>query len=204
MQQRRTARHTILTATAIGCLLVFPLAGCGKPAPAGTNQGASAVATNGPGSVPSATPVRADPVAAPTDPPTGEKFTFDQAARYDDGVLVEISTIKKAQATPQQHGAEGTDGNVVIAEILVTNQSSKPYDTAAITVLGYYHDVGAPKIVDETKAVGDSFTGVVPPGGQAKAVMGFAMPADQLENVTIVIDGGAADKGPVQFSGPVQ
>ncbi|OYN96778.1 hypothetical protein [Enemella evansiae] len=204
MQQRRTARHGILVAVTIGCLAVLPLAGCGKPpAPGATTPGASAGA-DGPGTIPSSSPTRADPVAAPTDPPTGDKFTFDQAARYDDGVLVEIATIAKAVTNPQQHGAEGTEGSMVVAEILVTNQSSQPYDTSAITVWGYYDDVGAPKIVDETKQLGDSFSGVVQPGAQAKATMGFAIPADQLQNVTIMIDGGAADKGPVQFSGPVQ
>ncbi|OYO25261.1 hypothetical protein CGZ93_02115 [Enemella dayhoffiae] len=201
------ARRLIQVALTASCLSLTLLTGCGKPPVASTAttpppaQSPAAQAPRGPGA--ESTPHEPGPLDPPTEPPEGDKFTFDQAARYSDGVLVEVSTITRAKATPQQHGAEGTEGSIAVAEILITNQSNKPYDTAPIKVWGYYGDVGAPKILDDSKKLGDSFRGVVQPGGQARATMGFAIPSEAMNDVTIMIDAGAPDKSAVQFSGPV-
>lgn len=144
-----------------------------------------------------------NPTDAPTTPPEGTPFTFDQAARYDDGVLIEVSTIEAKRATATQEGAEGTNGDVVIATLVITNRSSQPFVTDAISVDGYYSLTGAPKIVDGSGAVGDSFKGTIPPGGQAQATFGFAMPHDNLDEVAIVVDGGDDAHGPVRFTGRV-
>lgn len=144
-----------------------------------------------------------DPAKAPSTPPEGVKFTFDQAARWDDGLTVEISTIKKAKANENQRGAEGTEGDIVIAEILVSNETKAEYDTSVLRVWGYYGFVGAPKIIDSTRAVGDSFSGTIPPGGKAKAAMAWAIPADSMEEVTIMVDGNSPSHGKLQFTGPV-
>ncbi|WP_460769975.1 hypothetical protein [Mariniluteicoccus flavus] len=190
-----------LAALAVAVSLATALTACGKDPgttpPPGPSSSAPAGAPGGP-----AQPSY-DPTEAPTRPPEGTEFSFDQAARYDDGVLIEIGDIHATTATGTQHGAEGTSGQVVIAEIVVTNKSGAPFVTDTMKVWGYYAGVGAPKIVDSTGAVGDSFRGTVAPGGQAKAVMGFVMPHDQLGDITIEVDGGDDAHGPLQFTGTV-
>lgn len=187
------ARAALVVATC----LVAPLAACGKDP--GTPAGSPTPATTRTASAAASV----DPTMAPTAPPEGTEFTFDQAARYDDGVLVEVDDIHAAKATATQQGAEGTSGDVVLVGIVVTNRSTKPFVTDQMVVSGYYAKVGAPKLVDSSGAVGDSFKGTVPAGGQARAAFGFAIPADQLDEVTIMVDGGDDAHGPVQFTGKV-
>lgn len=148
-------------------------------------------------------PGRGNPTQAPTDPPMGEQFTFDQAAAYADGLSIEIAKISKGETTATQTGAEGTQGQIVTAEILVINRTPNPFDSSTIQVWGYYSGVGAPKIVDSTGAVGDSFDGEIPAGQRAKAVMAWAIPHEDLNDITIMIDGGTPDHGAIQFTGPV-
>ncbi|GAB3624955.1 hypothetical protein GCM10027418_30410 [Mariniluteicoccus endophyticus] len=187
------------TAAILALAVGVALSACGKapaPTPTGTPAPSNAAPAPSDGSA-------VDPTDPPTSPPEGDEFTFDQAARYDDGVTVEIGTIKGSQVTPTQSGAEGTAGHVVLAEIVVINKSAQPFVTDKMVVHGYYSGVGAPKIVDTSGAVGDSFKGTVAPGASAKATMGFAMPADQLDHVTIMVDGGDDSHGPLQFTGQI-
>lgn len=200
MIDRRRSPWARTAALLAAAALTVTLSGCGKDP--GTSAPTASASKGARTSAP-AQPTR-NPTEAPTSPPEGAPFTFDQAARYDDGVLVEVSTIEAKKTSPTQQGADGTGGEVVIAVIVVTNQSKQPFVADKMAIDGYYDQTGAPKIVDSSGAVGDSFKGTIPPGGQAKATFGFAMPHDNLDHVTIMVDGGDDAHGPVQFNGSVK
>ncbi|MDO5500224.1 MAG: hypothetical protein Q4F67_11165 [Propionibacteriaceae bacterium] len=187
---QRLVQQGLAATCAVGVLI---LTGCGTPpqAPPDAPGGFRSIDPN---------EIRTDP---PVDPPSGAEFTLDQAAVFDDGVRFEVSSIAAGEATSTQTGAEGTDGHVVTAEITVTNGSDTAFDLAPIRVWGYYDEIGAPMIVDSTGAVGDRFAGTAEPGQAARARFGFAMPSEGFETVTIMIDGGTADHGIMQFRGPI-
>lgn len=194
-------RHAI-AATVLAAGLT--LAGCGTPpppAPPTPSPGSSAPAGT-PGSAPQ-TPTE-DRLAAPTFAPEGDEFGLDQAAEFPDGLRVEVNSIAKATANEQQHGAEGTDGTMVVVEIGLTNGTGNSYPTDPIKVWGFYDGVGAPKIRDTSGALGDSFSGTIGDGESAVAKMAFAIPADKLDKVTIMVDTTNAAQGPVQFIGSVK
>lgn len=182
---------TLSTFTALG------LAGCGTPP-----EELAPTPSPGASSTPSATPTE-DTVAAPTFAPAGGEFGLDQAAEFPDGLRIEVTSIKTATANEQQNGAEGTNGNMVVAEIGITNNTGSAYPTDPIQVWGFYDGVGAPKVRDTSGALGDRFSGTIGEGESAVATMGFAIPADRLNNVAIMVDTRNEAHGPVQFIGQV-
>lgn len=186
---RQLVRAGFVALCATGVLL----AGCGRPPES---------APDAPGGFRSIE-ADADRRAARADPPSGTEFTFNQAAEFGDGVRFEVASIAAGKASATQTGAEGTDGEIVTAEILITNGSKEDFDAGPVRVWGYYAGVGAPMITDSTDQVGDSFTGTVAPGQRAVARFGFAMPHTELASVTIMMDGGGDEHGIVQFTGAV-
>lgn len=193
----RPARGALIAAALITAVSV---AGCGTPQPSPTPS-TTPVASATPSAAPT-TPVE-DNLAAPTFAPEGDEFSLDQAAELPDGLRIEVASITKSTANEQQHGAEGTSGTMVVVEIGLTNNTGSSYPTDPIKVFGFYHGVGAPKIRDTSGALGDSFSGTIGNGESAVAKMAFAMPADQLDQVTVMVDSGKGDQNPVQFTGKV-
>lgn len=200
----RTHTTGLTPARIAAAALVTALAvtGCGTPPPtpeSSPTPGASASAT---ASAAPETPAE-DNLAAPTFAPEGDEFSLDQAAEFPDGLRVEVASITKSTANEQQHGAEGTSGTMVVVEIGLTNNTGSSYPTDPLKVFGFYHGVGAPKIRDTSGALGDSFSGTLGNGESAVAKMAFAIPADQLDQVTVMVDTGKGDQNPVQFTGKV-
>lgn len=180
------------------------LAGCGTPPPpAGPTPSPGSASTSAAPDAAPQTPAE-DNLAAPTFAPDGEEFSLDQAAEFPDGLRVEVNSIAKATANEQQHGAEGTSGTMVVVEIGLTNKTGSSYPTDPIKVWGFYDGVGAPKIRDTSGALGDSFSGTIGDGESAVAKMAFAIPADKLDKVTIMVDTKNPQQGPVQFTGTVK
>ena len=68
---------------------------------------------------------------------------------------------------------------------------------------GFYGVVGAPKVQDATGALGDSFTGEVQPDESVVASIGWAIPADRMDEVTIMVDDNVEGHSPVRFTGEV-
>ncbi|WP_026928135.1 hypothetical protein [Granulicoccus phenolivorans] len=183
--------------TVAAVIVVLAVTGCTK-GPDGSSPTApagSAGQSADPGSA-------ADPTAAREAAPEGARFTFDQAARWPDGVEVQVTTITARTATATERGAEGTDGHLVEADIQVSNGSDQPFDTAQVAVWGYYDRVGAPKVSDSSGRLGVRLAGVLQPGETGQVPMGFAIPADRLGAVTVMIVGDSAHPA-VQFSGAV-
>lgn len=144
-----------------------------------------------------------DHTSIPTTDPEGDQFTLDDRATFPNGLAYQIDTLTHQRATDEIHGADGTEGNVVVATIRVINQSTEPLPGEAIQVWGFYDNVGAPKVVDDTGALGDSFHGEILPGEKVTATMGWAMPADRMSSVTIMIEDNQPGHTPVRFTGPV-
>lgn len=180
---------------AIATLLPL-LAACSSPAPR-TEPSASATASaNAP-----ATP-QPDLTSAPTTPPVGDRLTLDQAANYDDGLSVQVDNVTASTAADDVTGAEGTAGEVVLADVVLTNGTRKAYDATTVVVQGYYRgNVGAVMLADTSGQLGQGFGESVPPGEQHKARVGFAVPKADAGDVTIVVDPRDGTHAPVRFEG---
>lgn len=148
-----------------------------------------------------------DRTMAPTQAPTGEVFGFDQAARFSDGVQIEVQKVTAQQAGEGDQGAEGTDGQIVVANVLISNDSPSTFDASRIIVQGFYGEgIGAPLVVDADGAFGVGFTGVVEPDEKVQATFAFAIPHSELENVAISVYIYTLDEPEhpaIQFSGKV-
>ncbi len=133
-------------------------------------------------------PAEPDRTMAPTQAPTGEVFGFDEAARFSDGVQIEVHQVTAQRAGEGDQGAEGTDGQIVVANVMITNDSSSTFDASRIIVQGFYGEgIGAPLVVDADGAFGVGFTGVVEPSEEVQATFAFAIPHSELENVAISV-----------------
>lgn len=140
--------------------------------------------------------------SAPTTPPVGDLLTFDQAAAYPDGLSVQVEDVVATSVPEGVAGAEGTGGEVVLADVVVTNATPEPYDATRIVVQGYYRGtVGAVMLSDPSGTIGVGFATEVPAGGQHMARVGFAIPAAEAGDVTIVVDPRDPAHGPVRFQG---
>lgn len=187
-------------------LLLLPLLGaCSAP---GTTDATSTTPTAGstavlPGSgATAAVSAPADPTDAPTTPPIGEKLTVDQAADFPDGLSVQIDGLTAATAPAGVTGAEGTGGEVVAADVVITNRTAAPYDAGGLVIHGYYRDaVGAVMLSDAGGTFGVGFAGPVPAGAQRKVHVGFAVPRTDAGNVTINVDPRDGTHNAVQFQG---
>lgn len=189
----------VLTVGAV--IAVLTVTGCSKDAgqPGGV---ADPTPTAGQAAEPGTAGAPGDPAAAREEAPEGRQFSFEQAARWPDGVEVQVTTITGRTASDTEQGAEGTDGHLVEADIMVSNESDQPFDTAQLQVWGYYDRVGAPKIIDTSGRLAVSMGGVLAPGETGSVPMGFAIPADRVGAVTVMVVGDQAHPA-VQFTGPV-
>ena len=161
----------------------------------------SVTPTDAPASTAAATPAP-DLTSAPTTPPVGDLLTFDRAAAYPDGISVQVDDVVATSAPEGVTGAEGTAGEVVLADIVVTNTSAEAYDATRVVVQGYYRgNVGAVMLGDPSGAIGVGFAREVPAGEQHKARVGFAIPATEAAEVTIVVDPRDPIHQPVRFQG---
>lgn len=149
-----------------------------------------------------ATTPQPDLTSAPTTPPIGDPLSFDQAADYEDGLSIQVDNVVVTTAPDEVTGAEGTSGQVVIADVVLTNGTRSSYDATTVVVQGYYRgNVGAVMLTDPAGQLGQGFGESVPRGEQHKARVGFAVPAAEAGQVTIVVDPRDGEHAPVRFEG---
>lgn len=190
-------RHPMRTAAALVVLLLPVLAAC-SPGATGTAPSPTPTPSS---SVTATTPVP-DLTSAPTTPPTGELLRLDQAADYDDGLGVQVDNVRATSAPAGTTGAEGTSGQVVLADVVITNHTAAPYDATTVVIQGYYRgNVGAVMLSDPSGGLGQGFAAAVPVGAQRKARVGFAIPTADAGNVTIVVDPRDGNHNAVRFQG---
>lgn len=186
----------IAVAAFVACLLSLATA-CATGTGANDPEPSAAVASStGP-----ATPAP-DLTSAPTTPPVGDELAFDRAAGFADGLTVQVDDVLPTAAAPGVTGAEGTGGEVVLADVVVTNGTGMAYDATTIVIQGYYRgNVGAVMLADPSGTLGVGFAEEVPAGEQHKVRVGFAIPAAEAGDVTIVVDPRDGTNGPVRFRG---
>ncbi len=68
--------------------------------------------------------------AIPAEVPDGQQFSLDDAAEFDDGLLIEIAGAIADKAARTDHGAEATNGEIVIASVRIENKTKEPYAAA--------------------------------------------------------------------------
>lgn len=130
--------------------------------------------------------LRAGQQAAPavSAPPSG----FSTPATYGDKVTLAVTKATKQVESGNGPGVfAGRDYTTFDVEL--TNGSSQPIDLNQVVVTTYYgatNQLAAP--VYTPSAQTSDFGGSLAPGGKATARYGFAFPAAELANVTMVVD----------------
>jgi hypothetical protein len=210
---------------AIGCLLLTA-AGCSRPTvsplptvipsvasasptapsptPSATPTAPGATASTTPTSTPVTTP-RPTPSATTTAPPAVQRFALDQAAEFDDGLIIEIAGSVADKAKKTDKGAAATKSQIVIASVRIENGTKHTYDAAAVHITASYgNGTSAELIVDKTGELQAGFAGKVKPNDESIATVGFAVPDAQLKHVTFIVDPSDAEHDPVSFTGKVR
>lgn len=189
--------------TALCCVLVLSLASCSSSTEGGeepeATTSAGAPATPGDGAeTPGGGEESGDPSSGETD-----GFTFEDAATFDDGVSLEVAFTLADKAKETDTGAEGTNGEIVVVVLKLSNESEEEYDASDALVTATYgaEDKEAEIIVDETGELATGFAGVIATGEEQNAQLGFAIPAAESGDITITVDLNDAVHDPVSFSG---
>ncbi len=186
------------------CLVPLVMS-CSPSAGPGPGDGASSPASGGtaaPTPTAAATTPQPDLTSAPTTPPAGEEIALDRSADFGDGLVIEVDNVRAGAAGSEISGAEGTDGSIVTADIVVANDTGSDFPADAAVIQGYYRgNVGAVLVSDSSGILGLGFAEAIPSGEQHRTAVGFAVPAPDVGDVTIVVDPRDGVHDPVQFRG---
>jgi hypothetical protein len=173
-----------------------------------TSQSAPSVtATSGPTEAP------ASPASPGTGPNSGatpaevseeQQFSLDDAAEFDDGLLIEIAAVAD-KAARTDRGAEATNGEIVIASVRIENKTKEAYAAASVLIGAKYgNDNDEHIVIDKTDELQSGFTGTIKAGDEAIATVGFAVPFSELKRVTFIVDPNDDLHEAISFTGPVQ
>jgi Domain of unknown function (DUF4352) len=190
----------------IAVLLV--LAGCGvRPAnqqqPSVTPTGGSPGALASPAS-PGLSPSQSATNATSAEVPEAHQFSLNDAAEFDDGLLIEMAGAVADKAARTDRGAEATNGEIVIASVRIENKTKEPYDADTVLIGAQYgNGKDAQIIIDKTDELHSGFTGIIKPGGEAIASVGFAVPFSELKKVTFIVDPNDDVHEAISFTGSV-
>ena len=186
--------------TALCCLLLLWVSSCSSPTDEGQDPGPETSASGAPAS-PGGTETPAGEESAGGEETDG--FTFEDAAAFDDGLSLEVAFTLADKAKDTDKGAEGTNGEIVVVVLKLSNESEEEYDPSDALVTATYgpKDTEAEIIVDETGELTAGFSGVIATGSEQNAQLGFAIPAAESGDITITVDLNDAVHDPVSFSG---
>lgn len=164
--------------------------------------GAGCTATPPPAAPPSEVPPT--PAASATDSADG--FTFEDVAEFEDGLTIEIAGEPLARnAGSHEKGAEETNGELIVVAVLISNGGSEPFPAQDSLITVQYKDVDdARLIVDETGELLAGFSEAIPPGEDATATLGFAVPFSALDQISVTVDPGDDVNEPVTFTGAAE
>ena len=197
-----------LSGALIGLLLF--LVACGaepatQPEPSGTaSSGAEPTPVESiAGTSPSASS-NATGAATPAEVSKGQQFKLDDAAEFDDGLVIEIAGTVADKAAKTDRGAEATNGQIVIASVRIENNTKKPYDAKGVLIGAKYGDNNdAQIIIDKTDELQSGFKGKIKPKDEDIATVGFAVPWKELNKVTFIVDPNDDVHEAISFTGRV-
>jgi hypothetical protein len=180
--------------------LVLTVLGCsasgGGTGDEGTASPAAATSTG-------ATPTRASETPRRVTP--DQQFTFDETARYDDGLQIEIAGTVADKAKQTDRGAETTHGQIVIASVRIENGTAEAFPAADVLIsASYASGTDAQIIIDKTDQLQSGFRGSIKKRDEQIATIGFAVPFSEFDKVTVVVDPNDDVHDPVSFAGPVE
>jgi hypothetical protein len=190
-----------LSGALIGLLLV--LAACSGQLD--TLPEPSAIATSSPEPTPVESIVSPSPSpTAATEVSKGQQFKLDDAAEFDDGLVIEIAGTVADKAAKTDRGAEATNGQIVIASVRIENNTRKPYDAKGVLIGAKYGDDNdAQIIIDKTDQLQSGFKGKIKPKDEDVATVGFAVPWKELNKVTFIVDPNDDVHEAISFTGRV-
>ena len=137
--------------------------------------------------------------------PEEQQFSLDDAAEFDDGLLIEIAGAVADKVARTGRAAEATDGEIVIASIRIENKTKEPYAAESVLIGAKYgNGKDAQIIIGKSDELQRGFTGTIKTGDEAVATVGFAVPFSELEKVTFIVDPNDDLHAAISFTGPVQ
>ena len=142
--------------------------------------------------------------ATPAEVPKGQQFKLDDVAEFDDGLVIEIAGTVADKAAKTDRGAEATNGQIVIASVRIENNTKKPYDAKGVLIGAKYgDDKDAQIIIDKTDELQSGFKGKIKPKDEDVATVGFAVPWEELNEVTFIVDPNDDVHEAISFTGRV-
>lgn len=128
--------------------------------------------------------------AAPT--PVSEVVSgakYDSQFIWDDNLAVHVKPVGPAKASEYAAGAEATAGSVYLFEISIINGTGETFDPAMFQADVNYGATGtaAQRVFDTANGIGDNFQGKILSGKQQTVKFAYAIPADQLQDVQMVV-----------------
>lgn len=153
---------------------------------------------------PPESPAASSPAAS--EEPVEGGFTFEDVAVFEDGLTIEITGTPLARnAGEHETGAESTNGELVVIAVLITNDGAEPFAAEnALITLQHSGVEDAPLIVDDTGELLAGFSEPVPPGSDATATLGFAVPFSAIGDIAVTVDPGDDINEPVTFTGAAE
>lgn len=145
--------------------------------------------------------------AEPANNESGEKddstASFKEAVSYKDGLKVEISAIDHGKIGEFAIGGK-PGGDQTTFTVRITNGSKEPFDATLVVPSATYGEAGTTAELVTDEKVGGGFTGKVLPGKSMSAPWAFAIPKQELGNVTLQVELAVLDKEPAIFTGSAQ
>ena len=185
--------------------VLLALAACGVPPTNQPQPGPSATSSPQAPPVESAdSPSPTATGATPAEVPNAQQFKLDDAAEFDDGLLIDIAGTVAKKATKTDRGAEATNGQIVIASVRIENKTKKSYDAKGVLIGAKYGgDKDAQIIIDKTDELQSGFTHKIKPKDEGIATVGFAIPWKELKKVTFIVDPNDDVHEAISFTGKV-
>jgi hypothetical protein len=137
--------------------------------------------------------------------PEEQQFSLEDAAEFDDGLLIEIAGAVADKAAKTYRGAEATNGEIVITSVRIENKTKEPYAAENVLIGAKYgNGKDAQTIIHKTDELQSGFIGTIKAGDEAIATIGFAVPFSELKKVTFIVDPNDDLHEAISFTGTVQ
>ena len=170
--------------SAVALIASLALVGCsveaGAPVPA---KPAAQVASSASAEAPAPAPTTEAPAVRDKIAKFGESF------EYMDGLAVTVTGAGAAIASETAAGAEVTEGQMYLFTVEVVNGSEEIFDPAMFMAEVNYGPEGtaASQVFDSAQNLGDRFQGRILPGKKQTVTYAFAIPADKLGEVLMIV-----------------